>query len=167
MSSRTKLPGFLVAAALAAFALTVRASIKEGDLFPFPAPGAISGALPDIGGKVVMVDFWASWCGPCRASCPAYARLQADFAPRGLVIVAVSIDDTDAAYAAFLRKYSPAFATVRDRGQNLAALVGIPGMPATYLIDRRGRIRFVHEGFHSGRTEPVLRGQIEKLLAEK
>jgi thiol-disulfide isomerase/thioredoxin len=168
MSFQSKLFHLLLAVFLAcSFAPGVRAQLKAGNQFPPLAAAGLAGTLPDTAGKVVLVDFWASWCAPCRASFPAYARIQADYAPRGLVIVAVSEDETDAAYQAFLRKFAPPFSTVRDPDQSLAAAVGIPGMPTSFLIDRSGKVRSVHEGFHSGKTEAELRSEIESLLAEK
>jgi hypothetical protein len=81
--------------------------------------------------------------------------------------VAVSVDQIQSDYDAFVRRFAPPFATVRDQAQGLVARAGIPGMPTSYLIDRRGRVRSVHEGFHSGETEPALRREIEGLLSEK
>jgi thiol-disulfide isomerase/thioredoxin len=167
MSSKTDRVKILLAASLGVLGTAVRADVGAGEPFPKPAAADISGVFPDIAGKIVLVDFWASWCAPCRASFPAYARIQSDYAARGLVIVAVSIDKSGEAYAAFLKKFAPPFATVRDGNQNLAAAVGIPGMPASYLLDRHGRVRMVHEGFHTGETEILLRREIESLLNEK
>jgi thiol-disulfide isomerase/thioredoxin len=158
---------FLAAVLQAAVVCPAAAQTKAGDVFPSLAGAGLSGVVPDSAGKVVLVDFWASWCAPCRASFPAYARLQSQYAPRGLVIVAVSVDEDQSDYDGFLRKFAPPFSTVRDQGQHLAAAVGIPGMPTSYLMDRSGRVRWVHEGFHSGDTEPALRREIELLLSEK
>jgi thiol-disulfide isomerase/thioredoxin len=158
----------MVALLLQALAASgARAQVKTGDTFPSLSAAGLSGALPETAGRVVLVDFWASWCAPCHASFPAYARLQSDYARRGLVIVAVSVDESQADYEAFLRKFSPPFPTLRDASQALAAAVGIPGMPTSYLIGRDGRVLAVHEGFHSGETEPALRREIEALLPKK
>ncbi len=159
-----------VVAAVLALTLpcAAEAAIGIGDPFPpLPAAPATDLRVPLTRGKVVLVDFWASWCAPCKASFPAYARIYADYAARGLVVVAVSVDDDPAGYANFVRKHAPPFPTVRDRDKRLVNEVGIPGMPTSYLIGRDGRVRFVHEGFHSGETERALREEIEALLAEK
>jgi thiol-disulfide isomerase/thioredoxin len=116
---------------------------------------------------VVLVDFWASWCGPCKASFPALAQLQRDFAARGLLIAAVSVDEKPAAASAFVKKLAPNFPTLHDRSQTLVKQVGVPTMPTSYLLGRDGRVRFVHQGFHGETTERELRRQIETLLAEK
>ena len=154
-----------IAPALAlALASAARAEIKAGDLFP-PLPQA--GGLPATTGKVLLVDFWASWCAPCKASFPVYARIYADDGPRGLAIIAVSVDDDAGDYAAFIRRHSPPFPTLLDQGHKLVGEVRVPAMPTSYLIGRNGRVRFVHEGFHGAETERALRAEIETLLAEK
>ncbi len=145
-----------------------RAQIGAGDVFPPLATAELTGGtLPDTQGQVVLVDFWASWCAPCKASFPAYARVNAEYAAKGLVIVAVSVDEKPAAYAAFVKKWQPPFATLLDERQKLVSIVQVPAMPTCYLIGRDGRVRFVHSGFHGSATESELRGQIERLLAEK
>jgi thiol-disulfide isomerase/thioredoxin len=170
MAGRDGQPYLKIFAALCLLgsALSARAQIKVGDAFPsLAAAGLNGGSLPATAAKVVFVDFWASWCAPCKASFPAYGRIFADYAPRGLVVVAVSVDETAAAYSAFLRKSAPPFPTVRDQSQTLVREVRVPSMPTSYLIGRDGRVRYIHVGFHSGETEQELRGELEALLAEK
>jgi thiol-disulfide isomerase/thioredoxin len=153
------------------FGLWGRAEIVVGDMFPALEAAKVvplSGAeLPATAGKVVMVDFWASWCAPCKASFPMMARLHGEFAARGLVIAAISIDEKPAAALAFVKRLAPPFVPLHDRGQQLVRHVVVPTMPTSYLIGRDGRVRFVHAGFHGERTENELRGRIESLLAEK
>ena len=104
---------------------------------------------------------------PCRSSFPAYSRLQADFAARGLVVIGIGVDDSAAASAAFLAKLKPGFATARDAQHKLVSLVQVPTMPTSYIIDRGGTVRFVHAGFHGADTERDLRKEITALLDEK
>ncbi len=167
MSHQIKL---LLLAALASAALA-RADVKAGDTFPAFAPAGVvnlaGGDLPVTAGQVVLVDFWASWCAPCKASFPAMAKIHSDYAPRGLIIAAVSIDEKPAAAVAFWKKLSPPFATLHDRGQKLVQQVVVPTMPTSYLLDRTGKVRFVHEGFHGDTTDKQLRHEIDTLLAEK
>ncbi|MDP3072039.1 MAG: TlpA disulfide reductase family protein [Opitutaceae bacterium] len=154
----------LIAAAPAA------AAIKVGDVFPPIAEPGVTGlrgmTVPGTAGKVVLVDFWASWCAPCKASFPAMAKLHAAYAARGLVIVAVSIDEKAPAAEAFAKKLAPPFATLHDRQQKLAKQVVVPAMPTSYLLGPDGRVRFIHQGYRGEPTERELRAHIELLLAE-
>jgi thiol-disulfide isomerase/thioredoxin len=151
---------------------SVFAETKIGDAFPALAsadlvPLGKTADLPATGDKVVLVDFWASWCAPCKASFPMMTRLHADYASRGLVIAAIGVDEKSSAALAFTRKLAPPFVTLHDRGQKLVKHVGVPTMPTSYLVGRDGRVRSVHRGFRGDVTERELRQQIEMLLAEK
>lgn len=157
---------FFLAAALALSATALRADVETGDPFPALSAAGLDGSLPATEGKVVLVDFWASWCAPCRESFPAYAKLQADYAARGLVVVAVSVDKDPDQYARFVKKFHPPFATLRDTTQKLVTQVNVPTMPTCYLLGRDGRVRFLHRGFHGKSMERELRREIEALLAE-
>lgn len=152
-------------------AVVARADLKVGDTFPsFASTGVVmiaGGELPATAGKVILVDFWASWCAPCKASFPALGKIHQDFAARGLVLAAVSIDEKPAAAAAFAKKLAPPFFTLHDRELKLVRQVVVPTMPTSYLVDRAGKIRFVHEGFHGDASDKELRRQIAVLLAEK
>lgn len=144
------------------------AGVKVGDTFPALTSAQLAGGtVPATAGKIVVVDFWASWCTPCKASFPALGRISADYAGRGVVLVGVSVDVSAAAYAAFVKKTPPAFPAFHDAKQNLVRAVQVPTMPTTYVIDRQGRVRFVHSGFHGDASERRLRADLEALLAEK
>lgn len=143
------------------------AGVKPGDVFPSLAGAELAGgALPVTAGKVVLVDFWASWCAPCKASFPAYARLYDEYAPRGLVLIAVSVDENPAAYAAFVKRHAPPFTTLRDSRQRLVKLVAVPTMPTSYLVGRDGRVRYLHPGFHGDETIRELNQEIAELLGQ-
>ncbi|MSU65467.1 MAG: TlpA family protein disulfide reductase [Opitutus sp.] len=152
------------------FPLQARADVKVGDPFPeLTVNGVVllAGAkLPPTKGAVVLVDFWASWCAPCKASFPALGKLHEDFSRRGLVLVAVGVDEKMSEAMAFVRKMSPSFVTLHDREQKIVKQVVVPTMPTSYLIGRDGRVRFVHEGYHGDATDKELRKEIETLLAE-
>jgi thiol-disulfide isomerase/thioredoxin len=159
------------AAFVAAFATlpVARAEVKTGDSFPALASYGLvnlaGGDVPVLAGKVTLVDFWASWCAPCKASFPAMAKLHADYAPRGVQVVAISIDEKPAAAVAFWKKLAPPFTALHDREQKLVQEVGVPTMPTSYLVDHNGRVRFVHAGFRGDLAE--VRKEIDALLAEK
>ena len=172
-SHRDCLRGLRRATALGAFlfSMTAFADVKVGDAFPSIGVAGmtnLAGApVPDTAGKVMLIDFWASWCPPCKASFPAMARLHNDYAAKGLLLVAVSIDDKPAAATAFWKKLSPPFLTLLDAEKKLVGQVSVPTMPTSYLVGRDGKVRAVYEGFHGEETDRKLRKDIEALLAEK
>jgi thiol-disulfide isomerase/thioredoxin len=144
------------------------AGVKVGDSFPsLDGAQLAGGTVPATAGKILVVDFWASWCAPCKASFPALGKISSDYAARGVVLVGVSVDESAPAYAAFMKKNAPAFPALHDAKQNLVRAVQVPTMPTTYIIDRQGRVRFVHSGFHGDSSDRKLRADIEALLAEK
>jgi thiol-disulfide isomerase/thioredoxin len=162
--------GAILAAAgiLSAAPLSARAAVKIGDSFPaFQGLGLVGATVPATEGKVVLVDFWASWCAPCRQSFPAYARINAEFAAKGLVILAISVDQDPLGYDSFVRALTPSFYVARDNAQRLVSEVRVPTMPTSYLLDRAGRVRFIHPGFRGAETEQALRSEIAALIDEK
>jgi peroxiredoxin len=161
--------GFLtLLAVLLLTAASARLSALEpGSRFPAFEQASLEGELPaELAGKVLLVDFWASWCAPCKASFPALSSLHSDYTDRGFAVIGVSVDEKKSAYEQFLKRNKPAFPTVRDAAHRLAGQVNVPTMPTSYLVDRRGVVRFVHSGFHD-HTPAELRRQIQQLLDEK
>ncbi len=150
-----------------ALSVPALAEVKPGQPFPDLSGYSLEGTLPACKGQVVLVDFWATWCAPCKASFPAYTQLQRELASRGFILLAVSVDKTAGPYEEFLKRFNPAFPTVRDGAQKLIAEVKVPAMPTSYLIDRKGIVRSVHSGFHGEATVKELREEIIRLLEEK
>jgi thiol-disulfide isomerase/thioredoxin len=146
--------------------LTLLAGWKTGAPLPDLATYQLEGKLPELRDKVVLLDFWASWCGPCKASFPVMQELHTQYAGRGLVIVAVSVDEDRAAMEAFLKKHPVAFTIVRDAAQKLVAAADVQALPTSFLIDRTGKLRFMHTGFRGEVTRQQYRAEIERLLKE-
>jgi thiol-disulfide isomerase/thioredoxin len=162
----------ILATALAGFALhTACAGTKVGDAFPDLAGFTLEGKLPDeLKGKVVMVDFWASWCGPCADSFPAMSELAEKYAAKGLVVIAVNEDEKRADMEQFLERHKARFTVVRDGGRDgkkLVDKVGIAVMPTSFLLDRAGKVRFLHAGYHGAETKGKYAQEIERLLEEE
>ena len=146
--------------------ITAWAAIETGDPLPEFADYQLQGELPDLAGKVVLLDLWASWCPPCKASFPAFDELQAELGEAGLVILAVSVDRKERAYTKFLERMTPGFATVLDANQKLVADLEPTVMPTSYLFGRDGRLRAVHTGFRGESTVQTYRTEIAALLRE-
>jgi thiol-disulfide isomerase/thioredoxin len=116
-------------------------------------------------GKVVYVDFWASWCTPCARSFPFMNDLDREFHDRGLIVLAINLDEKLEDAQAFLAKHPASFALAADPSGQCPRDFGVRGMPSSYLVDRQGMIRHVHLGFRAGEAEK-LRALVEQLLAE-
>ena len=96
------------------------AAIKVGDAFPDLATYKLEGKLPEsLKDKVVMIDFWASWCEPCKDSFPAMEEFHKRYGPKGLVVIAINVDENRADMEAFLKQNRATFTLVRDASQKL------------------------------------------------
>lgn len=121
--------------------------------------------LADFKGKVVLVDFWASWCGPCKTSFPVLDTLYRELHPRGLEVLAVNVDERSGDADEFLRARPHQMLVTFDPKGRAPEAFGVDSMPSSYLIDRQGMIRFTHTGFTAG-TAAAYRREIDLLLAE-
>jgi thiol-disulfide isomerase/thioredoxin len=144
--------------------LTASAALKVGDTLPDLASFSLDGKLPDaLKGKVVVLDFWASWCAPCAKSFPVLDELQKKYGDR-LVVVAVNVDEKAANMEKFTTKHSVSFTIVRDAQQKLVAVAEPQTMPTSFVLDAEGKVRFVHSGFHGEDTRKEYITEIESLL---
>jgi len=169
MSPHNKSIPRAVLAALLTMMLPVAclADFKQGEKLPDLASFHLEGKLPqELKGQVILLDFWASWCGPCKSSFPAMEELTKKYADQGLTIVAVSVDKKLENMQRFLKSEKVSFTVVRDAQQKLVAAADIHAMPTSFLIDRSGKIRFIHTGFNGDETTRQYVKEIEQLLGE-
>lgn len=117
-------------------------------------------------GKVVYLDFWASWCGPCKQSFPWMETLKDAYGRQGLAVIAVNLDMDRADADKFLDRFRPTFEVRFDPKGELAALYKVRAMPSSVLIDRHGVARFTHEGYRPV-DGAAYEAQVRELLAEK
>lgn len=108
-------------------------------------------SLAGLKGQVVYLDFWASWCKPCRKSFPWMNKMQEKYANQGLQIIAVNLDTEPALAKAFLDKIPATIPIVYDPEGSIARIYKLVGMPSSYLIDKKGHIRLTHKGFFSNK----------------
>jgi cytochrome c biogenesis protein CcmG, thiol:disulfide interchange protein DsbE len=122
--------------------------------------------LSDLKGHVVLVDFWASWCAPCRTSFPKLDALYRELHPRGLDVLAVNVDERQRDADGFLEGHPHAMPVLFDpKGQTPQAFA-VRGMPTSVLLDRSGTIRFTHVGY-TDKTVDTYREEIDRLLGER
>lgn len=122
--------------------------------------------LSEHHGKVIVVDFWASWCVPCRRSFPWLNAMSEKYADEGLLVIGVNVDQDAGSAADFLQKYPAKFRIAYDQGGNLAREFGVQAMPSSFVIGRDGQIRAHHLGFKVKRQDDYEAAIVEALQQE-
>ncbi|HEX4926342.1 MAG TPA: TlpA disulfide reductase family protein [Bdellovibrionales bacterium] len=146
--------------------------IKENDSFPsFKLSGLKDSKGVDLEAlkkknKVILVDFWASWCGPCKLSMPVLNKLEKKYKGKGLAVIGINVDNDKESGLAFLKENAVDFPLAFDEGKKIIDKVGVATMPSSYLIDSKGKVRLVHKGFREG-DEKKLEEEIAALLSGK
>ena len=111
--------------------------------------------LADLKGKVVYLDFWATWCPPCRKSFPWMQEIYQRYKDMGLAVVTVSVNAREKDAEKFIKEHNPSFITAFDPGKKTANSYNLEAMPSSYLIDRQGNIISTHLGFRVSNTSKV------------
>lgn len=159
------LVGMLLVAAYTPSALAIGA----GTLAPEIGLKDLSGrgvSIASLKGKVVLVDFWASWCAPCREELPVLETLYKKYRARGFEVVGVNLDQSPDNVQRFLSGMPLSFRVVHDRGRAVADRYAPAKMPSSFLIDRKGVVRHVHAGFRAS-DRSALDQQIASLLGAR
>jgi thiol-disulfide isomerase/thioredoxin len=133
--------------------------------FTLPSLGGPNLRLQEQRGRVVMVNFWASWCGPCRVEMPHLARLYDKYRSSGFVVLGVNIDEDPRKAASLAGQLGMRFPVLLDTEKKVSRMYDLSTMPSTILIDRDGRVRYVHRGYRDGYEDTYDR-QIRELLRE-
>jgi len=121
--------------------------------------------LADLKGQVVMINFWASWCGPCRQEMPLLAQLQSKYEPLGFTLLGVNVEPDSQAAVAWLKDVPVTFPILFDTKNEVAGRFGVEGMPSTVFVDRTGHVRYVHRGYKPG-DESKYADMIRSLVKE-
>jgi len=156
--------GAAVAAALA-ITSTVGASAAMAPSFALPSRSGDTVSLAQLKGKVVMLNFWASWCGPCRQEMPLLDQMHKRYSSLGFTLVGVNVDANSKDAEEWLSKTPVSFPVLFDRESKVSKLYDVSAMPSTVFIDRQGNVRYLHRGYKAGDEGEYL-NQIRALLKE-
>jgi cytochrome c biogenesis protein CcmG, thiol:disulfide interchange protein DsbE len=144
------------------------AALDSGARLPEIGLQSLAGKRIDVAslkGKVVLIDFWASWCAPCKQEMPVLERLYQKYKDRGLVVVGVSVDQEATNVGGFLKQLKVSFPIVHDKAHEVANRFHPPRMPSSYIADRNGVVRHVHGGFRAG-DDAAIERELTALLAQ-
>lgn len=159
----------LIAVAAATLFVGAASAVGVGEPAPsFALPTAAGElvALDKLKGRVVYVDFWASWCGPCRRSFPWLNEMQQKYGARGFTVVGVNVDKRRADAERFLQQTPATFTIVYDEAGKTPEAYAVKGMPSSYLIDSGGKVAAVESGFRD-EQKAVFEERIRALLPSR
>jgi len=122
-------------------------------------------ALADFKGQIVLLNFWASWCGPCRQEMPILEQLNRQYHGKGVTLLGVNVEPDSAAAVQWLKATPVTFPILFDTDSKVSKLYEVAGMPNTVIIDRKGLVRYIHRGYAAGAENDYL-NQIRGLIRE-
>jgi len=144
------LAALLLAAAGPAFATAPSQAPSPAPDFTLAARDGGNVQLSSLRGQVVMINFWATWCGPCRQEMPLLEQLHAKYEPLGFTLLGVNVEPDSAAATTWLKGVPVTFPILFDTKNAVAEQFGVMGMPSSVFVDREGRVRYVHRGYKPG-----------------
>ena len=167
-----KVTSWMRAAALTATLVTTSmvtastgATSSMAPSFTLPSRAGDNVSLASLKGKVVMLNFWASWCGPCRQEMPLLDQMHKRYSALGFTLVGVNVDANSKDAEEWLSKTPVSFPVLFDRESKVSAMYDVKAMPSTVFIDRQGNVRALHKGYKAGDEGEYL-NQIRALLKE-
>jgi len=148
-------------------ALPALAGIPTGPApaFSLPSRDGNTVALAQYKGQVVMLNFWASWCGPCRQEMPLLNDIYKKYNKMGFTLIGVNVEPDRKSAEAWLKETPVTFPVLFDTQSKVSQLYSVPGMPTTVFIDRKGNVRLLHQGFRPGDENQYL-DEIRNLVRE-
>ena len=121
--------------------------------------------LRELHGQVVMINFWATWCGPCREEMPKLEQLYRQYREVGFTLIGINIDDNTDSAIGFSKKLNVTFPILFDKDKQVSKLYKVDAMPSSILIDRDGKLRYLHRGYKPG-YEISYQSEVRALLKE-
>jgi thiol-disulfide isomerase/thioredoxin len=133
--------------------------------FNLGARGGKNLALSELKGQVVMINFWATWCGPCRQEMPLLEQMYKKYRPMGFTLLGVNVEPDPSGAEDWLKETPVSFPILFDRENRVSKLYNVSGMPSSVLIDRKGNVRYLHRGYKAGDENTYL-NHIRALVKE-
>lgn len=143
----------------------VGASASIAPAFTLPSRSGDSVSLQGLKGQVVMINFWASWCGPCRQEMPLLDQMYKRYSSLGFTLLGVNVEADAKDAEKWLAKTPVSFPVLFDKENKVSKLYDVNAMPSTVFIDRKGNVRYLHRGYKPG-DEGAYLNQIRALLKE-
>ena len=143
------------------------AKVRVGDKFPNFSlnengkPNKVNAAA--MSGKVAVIDFWASDCQPCREAVPELNSLLKELTGKPVVFIGINVDENPKYTQAFLDEFKPRYLLLDDRKHSFIRTMGVEAMPTTYVVDRKGKVRFINKGFRTGDIDKIKKAVSESL----
>jgi thiol-disulfide isomerase/thioredoxin len=163
-SLRVLLAGLALTAAPSLPAASVAAGAPAA-AFQLPAAVGDPVSLAELKGQVVLINFWASWCGPCRQEMPILEQLYKKYKPAGFTLLGINVEPKSGDAMSFLKATPVSFPILFDTQSKVSTLYEVSGMPSTVIVDRKGNVRYVHHGYKPGDESEYL-DQIRSLMRE-
>ncbi len=159
--------GSLLLAAVLSFA-PVLAGDATGPAAEFALPARTGQAvsLAGLKGQVVLINFWATWCGPCRKEMPLLEQIQKKYASLGFTMLGVNVEEDTTMMDTFLKDVPVTFPILLDPANGVSKLYNVSAMPSTVIVDRKGNIRYIHQGYKPG-DEGIYQNMIRELIRER
>ena len=121
----------------------------------------------DLKGKILLIDFWASWCAPCKDAFPVLNQIQKEYSDKGVLVVGINVDRDKKLMSRFLKKNNCDFLVIHDKSKGLVSKMDIKTLPASFIVDPNGVIKSVHAGFNKKTTKKNYIRSLNKLIAQK
>lgn len=150
---------------LLAMTVAVGAAQAPAPDFTLKSDSGANLKLSELRGEVVLINFWASWCGPCRQEMPVLSELHDKYKDMGFTVLGVNVEENSAAARKLLRDMPVSFPVLFDNDSTVSKKYDVVAMPSTVLVDRDGNVRYLHKGYKPG-EEDIYLEKVRSLIRE-